>query len=130
MAKTIRTRLKQATTVRGSRMSLIARTPKPPYYAVIFTSNRTEGDSGYSKMAEKMVELASQQPGFLGIESAREEVGITVSYWSDLDSIQKWKNNIEHLEVQTMAKEKWYSSFKARIAKVERDYSYYQATPI
>ncbi|SKA25372.1 hypothetical protein SAMN02745127_02896 [Oceanospirillum multiglobuliferum] len=61
-------------------MSLIASTPKPPYYAVIFTSHRTEGDSGYSEMAARMVELASMQPGFLGVESAREDVGITVSY--------------------------------------------------
>jgi heme-degrading monooxygenase HmoA len=97
---------------------------QPPYYAVIFTSSRTEGDNGYSKMGEKMVEFASQQPGFLGIESAREEVGISVSYWFDLDSIKKWKNNIEHLKAQTLGKEKWYSSFKTRIAKVERDYSF------
>ncbi len=75
-------------------MTLIATTPEPPYYAVIFTSIRTEGDNGYSAMANKMVELASQQPGFLGLESAREDVGITVSYWKDLDSIKKWKNNI------------------------------------
>ena len=68
-------------------MSLIAKTPKPPYYAVIFTSHRTEGDNGYGEMSETMVALASQQPGFLGVESAREEVGITVSYWSDLESI-------------------------------------------
>lgn len=102
-------------------MSLIANTPEPPYYAVIFTSHRTEGDNGYSKMASKMVELASKQSGFLGIESAREDVGITVSYWTDLDSIKKWKSNIEHLSAQRLGKEKWYSSFKTRIAKVEQD---------
>jgi len=79
-------------------MSSIAQTPKPPYYAVIFTSLRTEGGNGYGAMAQKMVELASKQPGFLGIESAREEVGIAVSYWSDLESIKNWKANIEHLE--------------------------------
>ena len=104
-------------------MSLIAKTPNPPYYAVIFTSHRTDGDKGYSKMAEQMVELASNQPGFLGIESAREDVGITVSYWSDLEAIQKWKHNIEHQEAQKLGVRKWYSSFKIRIAKVERDYS-------
>ncbi len=106
---------------REFRMSLIATTPKPPYYAVIFTSHRTKGDNGYSDMADKMVELASKQSGFLGIESAREEVGITVSYWTDLDSIKRWKNNVEHLSAQQLGKEKWYSSFKTRIAKVERD---------
>lgn len=103
-------------------MSLIARTPKPPYYAVIFTSHRTEGDNGYGQMAETMVSLASQQPGFLGIEAAREEVGITVSYWSDLESIKNWKANVEHLKAQQLGHEKWYSSFKTRISKVERDY--------
>jgi len=73
-------------------------------------------------MAEKMVELASKQPGFIGIESARGEVGITVSYWTDVDSIKKWKANVEHSEAQRLGHEKWYSSFKTRISKVERDY--------
>ena len=102
-------------------MSSIANTPKPPYYAVIFTYHRTEGDNGYGEMAVKMVELASRQPGFLGIESARQEVGITVSYWTDLDSIRKWKTNIEHQKAQKLGREKWYSSFKIRISKVEHD---------
>ncbi|MCC5827297.1 antibiotic biosynthesis monooxygenase [Alkalimonas sp.] len=103
-------------------MSLIATTPKPPYYAVIFTSLRTEGDHGYADMADRMVQLASEQPGFIGIESAREEVGITVSYWRDLESIKQWKANAEHLVAQKLGREQWYSSFKTRIAKVERDY--------
>lgn len=103
-------------------MSLIANTPTPPYYAVIFTSQRTEGDNGYGEMAERMATLASSQPGFLGMESAREDLGITVSYWSDLESIKNWKSNVEHLEAQRLGREKWYSSFKVRISKVERDY--------
>ena len=107
---------------KGLSMSLIANTPKPPYYAVIFTSHRTEGDNGYGEMADKIVELASKQPGFLGVESAREDVGITVSYWTDLESIKKWKRNVEHQKAQRLGREKWYSSFKTRISKVERDY--------
>ena len=103
-------------------MSLIADTPKPPYYAVIFTSVKTEEDNGYSQMSEKMLELAAQQPGFLGVESARGEVGITVSYWTDLESIKKWKQNVEHQEAQRLGHKKWYLSFKNRISKVERDY--------
>jgi heme-degrading monooxygenase HmoA len=103
-------------------MSLIATTPIPPYYAVIFTSLRTEGDHGYGDMATKMVQLASEQPGFIGIESAREDVGITVSYWRDLESIKRWKANTEHLFAQKLGREQWYRSFKTRIAKVERDY--------
>lgn len=103
-------------------MSLIANTPKPPYYAVIFTSHRTEGDNNYGAMAEKMVELASKQPGFLGVESAREAVGITVSYWSDLESIRHWKANLEHQEAQKLGRENWYSEYKVRVSKVERDY--------
>ena len=105
-------------------MSTIASTPKPPYYAVIFTSLRTEGDNGYADMATEMVELAAQQPGFLGIESAREELGITVSYWSDLESIRNWKTNAEHLQAQRLGREQWYASFKVRISKVERDYGF------
>ncbi len=105
-------------------MSQIADTPKPPYYAVIFTSIRTEGDNGYTNMAVKMLKLAERQPGFLGCESAREDAGITVSYWTDLESIKKWKSNPEHREAQRLGREKWYSGFKTRISKVERDYSY------
>lgn len=104
--------------------ALMADTPAPPYYAVIFTSIRTEGDNGYSAVADRMVELASRQPGFLGIESAREEAGITISYWTDIDSIGKWKNNVEHVAAQDTGKEKWYASFTVRIAKVESDYSF------
>ncbi len=103
-------------------MTLLAKTPTPPYYAVIFTSVRTTGDNGYGEVADRMVSLAEQQPGFLGMESAREDVGITVSYWQDLDSIKQWKQNVEHLDAQKMGREQWYETFKVRIAKVERDY--------
>ena len=101
---------------------MIANTPKPPYFAVIFTSTRTDRENGYSEMANRMVESAERQPGFLGIESARESLGITVSYWSDLDSIKNWKENSEHLEAQKTGRKSWYESFKVRISKVERDY--------
>ncbi len=103
-------------------MSLIAKTPAPPYYAVIFTSTRTEGENGYNEVAARMVELAEQQPGFLGMESARQEVGITVSYWADLESIKHWKANVEHVEAQKLGRKAWYDSFKVRISRVERDY--------
>lgn len=103
-------------------MTHLANTPKPPYYAVIFTSVRTEGDNGYGETAKRMVELAEQQPGYLGLESAREELGITVSYWADLASIKNWKANAEHLEAQKSGRQLWYESFKVRISKVERDY--------
>ena len=105
-------------------MSEIAKTPNPPYYAVIFTSHRTEGDNGYGEMTRKMVELASKQPGFLGVESARESVGITVSYWTDVQSIKAWKQNAEHILAQRKGKQIWYAEFKARISKVERDYGF------
>ena len=105
-------------------MSEIANTPKAPYYAVIFTSHRTSGDNGYGKMADKMVELAKKQLGFLGVESARESVGITVSYWENLESIKEWKQDTEHLIAQKEGKNKWYAEFKVRISKVERDYGF------
>lgn len=103
-------------------MSVIADTPKPPYFAVIFTSTRTQGDHGYAAMANRMVELAEQQAGFLGIEAAREDVGITVSYWADLESIKSWKMNSEHVHAQALGRGSWYDSFKVRIAKVEHEY--------
>jgi heme-degrading monooxygenase HmoA len=103
-------------------MKQIAETPKPPYYAVIFTSVRSEGDKGYREMAAKMFELASKQSGFLGVESARDELGITVSYWADLESIERWKENMEHWKAKKLGREVWYSAHKTRIARVERDY--------
>ncbi len=103
---------------------MIANTPKPPYYAVIFTSIRTEVDNGYGATAQRMVELALQMPGCLGAESAREEVGITVSYWQDLESIKNWKYQMEHVEARDKGREIWYSKYKLRIALVERDYGF------
>lgn len=97
---------------------------KPPYYAVIFTSVRTEVEQGYGEMANLMVEMAKEQEGFLGVESARNEIGITVSYWKDLESIKKWKSNLDHLQAQRMGKQKWYGSYKVRIALVEREYDF------
>jgi heme-degrading monooxygenase HmoA len=103
-------------------MSGISKTPKPPYYAAIFTSERTEGDNGYGVMAEKMAELASQQPGFLGVESARDsELGITVSYWDSLEAIKDWKDHATHQIVQQRGKTEWYKTFGLRVCKVERD---------
>ena len=104
-------------------MTLISKTPSPPYYAVIFTSERTPVDEGYSSMSDRMVELAQQQDGFLGVESARNEVGITVSYWKDPESIRKWKMHAEHLIAQETGRKKWYKQYKVRICRVERDYA-------
>ena len=101
---------------------MIAQTPNPPYYAVIFTSVRTDGDNGYAGMASRMVELAQLQDGFLGVESARNEVGITVSYWRDLGAIRKWKEHSAHVIAREKGRTEWYQSFKTRIARVERDY--------
>jgi len=98
-----------------------ARTPVPPYYAVIFTSLRTEGDEGYGEMAERMMELAALQEGFLGVESVRDGLGITVSYWRDRDSIERWKADLEHREAQRLGRERWYRSYRIRIARVEEE---------
>jgi len=101
-----------------------ARTPEPPYYAVIFTSTRTGIDEGYQAVAERMVLLASQQPGFLGVESTRggEGLGITVSYWTSLEAIAAWKAQGEHRLAQASGHGKWYQHFETRIARVERAY--------
>ncbi len=102
----------------------LANTPEPPYYAVIFSSLRTPVDAGYDATAQRMLELAAQQEGYLGVESARDEnSGITVSYWSSLEAIRAWKANAEHLEAQRRGHAQWYSAFRLRVAKVERAYS-------
>ena len=103
---------------------MIAKTPKPPYYAVIFTSIKFDGDNTYDAMSEKMVTLAKEQEGFLGVESVRNDVGITVSYWESLEAIAKWKINLDHTEARNKGREIWYRQFKVRICKVERDYSF------
>ncbi len=101
---------------------MIANTPETPYFAVIFTSVLKSNDPEYHKMAERMIKLAANQEGFLGIESAREEIGISVSYWKDKDSISKWKKNSEHLAAKEMGINNWYNCYKTRVALVERDY--------
>lgn len=101
---------------------MLAQTPPPPYYAVIFTSIRTAVDDGYNSTAEKLRALVEDQPGFLGVESAGEDLEITVSYWKDLESVRGWKMNMEHLQAQKDGRAKWYSDFKIRICKVEREY--------
>lgn len=105
-------------------MTEFAKTPTAPYYAVIFTSILGETTDGYTDMAKQMEELAKQQKGFLGIESARENVGITVSYWQSLEAIKNWKMNSEHLVAQQKGKKGWYKAYKTRICLVERDYSF------
>ncbi|WP_343749674.1 antibiotic biosynthesis monooxygenase [Methylophaga marina] len=91
-------------------------------YAVIFSSHLSESDNGYGEMADRMVKLAAIQPGFLGMESIREDLGITVSYWKTLESITNWKKNVEHREAQRLGHQNWYSTFRVRIARVEREY--------
>lgn len=95
-----------------------------PYYAVIFTNTRTKGDKGYAEMAQKMEALARQQEGFLGFESAREGLGISVSYWKDMRAIVRWKKNAEHLQAQEKGKKDWYSWYKVRICMVLREYDF------
>lgn len=102
----------------------IAATPEPPYYAVIFTSLRSEGDRGYGEMAQRMAALAANRPGFLGIESVRggDGVGITVSYWANEEAITTWKADLEHRAAQRAGQQTWYQDYVVRIAKVERAY--------
>lgn len=103
---------------------MLATTPSPPYYVVIFTSVRTPVEAGYSDMAAQMMALAADQPGFLGVESAREQVGITVSYWATLADIAAWKRHSEHILAQERGRTDWYAAYRVRIARVERDYGF------
>ena len=103
-------------------MTGIAATPEPPYVAVVFTSLRTEGDHGYAAMSRSMEALAAEQPGYLGIESARDDVGITVSYWVDEAAARAWKQVAAHLVAQRRGREAWYADYRVRVATVTRDY--------
>lgn len=106
-------------------MTRFAPLPDPPYYAVIFTAQRTATDQGYDAMATQMVEMAAQQAGYLGHESTRDDagLGITVSYWQDEASLVAWKDVAQHLLAQKLGKTRWYEHYTLRIAKVERAYS-------
>ncbi len=107
-------------------MTPFATLPAPPYYVVTFASTRIEGDNGYGDMADRMVELAAQQPGYLGIESARnaDGFGITNSFWTDEDSIRNWKRVVDHLAAQMKGRESWYEQYEVRIGKIERAYGF------
>ncbi len=101
---------------------MIARTPDPPYYVAVFSSQRSPGDGGYGAMSARMVELARVQPGFLGMESVRtaDGHGITLSYWESLEAIQAWKRDTEHVEAQRLGRERWYERYALRIGRIER----------
>lgn len=94
------------------------------YYAVIFTSVRKDGDLGYSEMSEKMEAMCREQPGFLGMDHARNDIGLTICYWESLESIANWKNNAEHLVAQRLGYEKWYSFYNVKVCKVEKEYEW------
>jgi len=95
-----------------------------PYYAVIFTSIQKENVEGYKEMATHLDSLVAKQPGYLGMESVKGTIGITVSYWKDLESIKAWRENLDHIEAINKGKNQWYKSFNVRIAKVEREYEF------
>ena len=101
---------------------MIAKTPSPPYYAVIFSSIRNEVEDGYAEMAQRMIELAAEQPGFLGVEGVREGLGITVSYWDSLEAIRNWKEHAEHRLAQEKGMKVWYQAYRTRICRVEKEY--------
>lgn len=104
-------------------MSKLANTPKPPYYSVIFTSQRTDGDNGYEDTSDRMLQKAAEIDGFIGVESLRNEegFGITVTYWKSLESINVWRNHMGHMEAKKKGREMWYSKYMIRICKIERD---------
>ena len=100
--------------------------PKPPYYVVTFSSQRTEGDHGYAAMADEMVAMAEIQPGYLGHESARgaDGFGITNSFWADEASIRAWKAEVDHLEAQRRGQSDWYAAYAVRVGRIERAYQF------
>ena len=103
---------------------MLSNTPPPPYYAVIFSSLRTKNDQDYAETNTLMNRLALKQNGFLGMEDARSDLSISISYWRDLAAIKKWKENVLHIDAQEKGRQLWYHQYKVRIAKVEREYEF------
>lgn len=106
-------------------MSRFAPLPDPPYYAVIFSNQGSDDMAGYAEMADLMDRLARNEPGFIGLESARDETGfaVTVSYWQTEDAIQRWRENVKHQAAQVSGKSRWYDHYALRVTKVERQYA-------
>ncbi len=108
----------------------LASTPEPPYYAVIFTSRRTpEPGDHYDETAARMFTLAEQYPGYLGVDHAREDIGITVCYWADEDAIAAWTHAAAHPFAQFEGRTRWYDAYELRIARVERAYGFSREAP-
>ena len=106
-------------------MTGIAETPQPPYYAVIFSAKTTNDLEGYEERLMKMLELSAKVPGYLGVEAAENSgFGIAISYWKDLESIDAWRKDAEHVETKKVGKERFYESYEVRIAKVETVYGF------
>lgn len=106
---------------------MFANTPPPPYYAVIFVSQRKNEDKediGYAEMAKRMTDLAINSDGFVGIDSVRGATSITVTYWRDLESIRKWRENSDHVMARELGYSEWYKKVVTRIALVERDFTF------
>lgn len=103
----------------------LASTPKPPYFAVIFSARRNaQPDDGYAETAARMQSLASKQPGFLGVDSTEGDLEITVSYWADEASIAAWKREADHVFAQYEGRSRWYDAYEIRVARVERAYGF------
>jgi len=102
----------------------MVQTPQPPYYAVIFTSLRTDNSEGYNEIGDKLDEIAKEYKGFLGMDSVRNGLGISISYWKNMESIKAWKANADHIIAMQFGKEKWYKQYNVRIALVEREYGF------
>lgn len=115
-----------SSTADASAPSRFAPRPEPPYYAVIFTAQRTAVDAGYGQTADHMVALAAEQPGYLGVESTRDAsgLGITVSYWRTLEDIAAWRRVLQHAEARAAGRAQWYTHYELRVARVERAYGW------
>ena len=108
----------------------LARTPEPPYWAVVFSSRRSADAAGdYDETSDRMFKLAAQQPGYLGVESAHSGIGITVSYWTDEQSIAAWRRDADHAYAQYEGRTRWYDAYEIRVARVERAYGFERGTP-
>ncbi|MEU1150013.1 antibiotic biosynthesis monooxygenase family protein [Streptomyces sp. NPDC005863] len=99
---------------------------EPPYHVVVFSSLRTDGDRGYGETADRMDELVSEVPGFLGVDSARtpDGLGVTVSYFRDEEAIRAWRSDLEHRAAQRRGREDWYETYVLHVAKVERSHGF------
>ncbi|MFH8936114.1 antibiotic biosynthesis monooxygenase family protein [Streptomyces griseosporeus] len=103
---------------------------EPPYYVAVFTSLPTPDQSGYAETADRLGALVRDIPGYMGEDSARTPGGlaISVAYFRDLEGIERWRRDAEHVAAKERGRQQWYERYSLHIARVEHSHTFRRPT--